>query len=548
MKTGPHKSKSEISRRDSMRLSGLALGGLAMGSTLSGPGTRQARAADEPYDPSQQYSYFEKLEPFYPGTPLEDNEMRITFLGSGFPPPRRAQAEMSVFVEVGPWVAGKPDPDYPEVPVFGRATDSFVFDCGSGVATNYSAMNISPARMDKIFINHLHGDHVSGLGHVYWFGPSCDRKSPLYVWGPGPSGVKSPRPPRRLYDDGTRAFCQNLRDAMRWATESFSFQTTAYVGYDTPSREHWWVPDTRGPVSDDPADDAYALIPIELDWTKYGQKKDDNLAYSNPTTKVRITHFPVIHTRKGSVGYRLEWTTPSGKTMSMVYTSDTKPEHHSVSQGSGVDVFIHEMILPADALMLKTMGITDPTDPKQVNPKVWETAVDATVTVQNSSHTPQGAYGYLLSQMAVPPRLAVATHFTVSDDTILGVEGAKEDMGAIDSVRAHVPGIQWEQSGIIQDNGVHPQLGSGQITWSTDLMVIRVFPDKILVQKGVVDNATYQPYPLASYPNQKPPKYDDGDPNTLYGDPYAQIDRTEEILPTEELPEGSEPTFRQDGY
>jgi len=51
------------------------------------------------------------------------------------------------------------------------------------VCTNYSAMNVATGRMNKIFINHLHGDHMSDLTHVYCFGPSQDRKSPLYVFG-----------------------------------------------------------------------------------------------------------------------------------------------------------------------------------------------------------------------------------------------------------------------------------------------------------------------------------------------------------------------------
>jgi ribonuclease Z len=516
LKTNQPNSKSGISRRDSLKLSGLALGGLA----LWDRGTRVARAGNG-YDPTQAYTYFQGLPEFTPNTPLLPDEMRITFMGSGFPTPRKAQAEMSVFVEVGPWIV----PDSKNNPGYGRATDSFVFDCGSGVSTNYAAMGVPFSRMDKIFISHLHGDHMNDLSHIYHFGPSVDRKSPLYVWGPGPSGVKSPRPPRRLYNDGTRAMCENLRNALRWATESFRFQTTSYAGYDTPARERWEVPDKRGPVSDDDPTDGYALIPIELDWTKYGEKPGDNVAYYNPTTGVKITHFPVIHTRKGSIGYKLEWNG-----LIMVYTSDTKPEKNSIRQGSGADVFIHEMILPADYLTMKTMHLPSV---EQV-PKV---VLDAAITVQDSSHTPQGAYGYLLSQMNIPPRLAVATHFTVSDDT---VELAKT------SVLGHVPYITCNPTdGVIIDDGTHPIPGHGNITWSTDLMALSVLPDRILIQRGVVSDYAYQPYPGAQYPDQNPPKYDDGDPSTLYGNAYAQIDRTEEILSTED---GGEETFRKDGY
>lgn len=515
----------KVTRRDALTASGLALSGLALGGIR--PGT--ARAQDQTYDPARAYTYFDHLDEFTPGTPLEPSEMRITFLGSGFPTPRRAQAEMSIFVEVGPWVI----PDSQNNAGFGRAKDSFVFDLGSGATTNYAAMNISPSRMDKVFLTHLHGDHLNDLAHLYHFGPSMDRKSPQYVWGPRRSGITCPAwgtiPPTD-YDDGTRAFCADLRNALRWATESFSFQTTNRTDWSDPM-PGWVVPDRRGPVADDPPYDAYALVPIELDWTKYGKTPGDNIAYYNPATRVKITHFPVIHCRKGSIGYKLEWDSPYGP-LSMVFTGDTKPEHHSISQGSGVDVFIHEMILPADYLSMKTMHLNDP---KQV-PK-W--VLDAATIVQNSSHTPQGAFGYLLSKMKPAPRLAVATHFTVSDDTV--------DL-AMNSLKGHVPGIVCETSGEILDGGKHPKPGTGQITWSTDLMVLRVFPDKILVRKGVVNDYAYQPYPGAQYQDQGTPKYDDGDPSTLYGDAYAQIDTTEAIVSTEEGGEKGKPTYRKDGY
>ena len=147
---------------------------------------------------------------------------------------------MSIFVEVGPWVPG---PNYtPTYDPYGQASDSFMFDLGTGSSTNYTSMGIAFRKMDKLFAAHLHADHIGDLTQVYCFGPAGDRQSPMYVWGPGPSDVKSPRPPRRLYDDGTNAFCKNLREALRWHTESFSFEKTAYAWY----RDHMPTPGTLG--------------------------------------------------------------------------------------------------------------------------------------------------------------------------------------------------------------------------------------------------------------------------------------------------------------
>ena len=184
-----------MSRRDGLKLSGLALGGLALG---RGAGATCDKPTTPCYptnpDYTQRYTCYDNMTtmdftqtPVIPGTvrptptgtpKLEPNEMRITFMGSCIPPVRRAQAMMSIFVEVG-WENDK-------------ALDQFIFDCGSGCCANYGAMGVGFGRMDKVFLNHLHGDHMSDLTHIYCFGPSLDRVSPLYVWGPGPSGVPSP--------------------------------------------------------------------------------------------------------------------------------------------------------------------------------------------------------------------------------------------------------------------------------------------------------------------------------------------------------------------
>jgi len=104
------------------------------------------------------------LPPFVPGTKLEPDQMRISFMGTSFLP-RIAQQCNSVFVELG-------------------NNDSFVFDFGSGVSSKYVAMGVTYSRMRRVFLTHLHGDHMSDLITLYCFGPSMDRKTPLHIYGP----------------------------------------------------------------------------------------------------------------------------------------------------------------------------------------------------------------------------------------------------------------------------------------------------------------------------------------------------------------------------
>ncbi len=473
------------------------LNGLGASGTVTVPMFYRVMETDPTNAATQRYSYFQNLPKIDPLTPLEADEMRITFMGSMIPlPVRRAQAEMSIFVEVG-W---SNDPS--DVVYGGRARDQFVFDCGAGVSANYAAAVVGFRRMDKVFINHLHGDHMNDLTHIYCFGPAADRKSPLFVWGSKASGVESPPHSNIYYDDGTSNFCATLRSALRWHSESFSFQSTCNSNYVAPTQESWGLPHDPVPVCNDATNDAYAIVPIELDWAKIG-----GVAYSNAATGVTISHFPVIHCRKGSMGYKIDWQTPSGTNLSVIYTSDTKPETNSVEMakngGRGVDVFIHEMVVPPSVWAYKNMGLNAP--PEETDPRYeeYEATVNGLTYVQNSSHTPQGAFGYLLSLIEPQPKLTVATHFPVADDTVAS---------AYMSVTNHCPIVVMGRD----------------IVWSFDLMVLRVFPDRIVQCRAAVSDYSFNP-PVQLPGGLLPPKYNDGNGN---GDPYAQIDTTAEIPPT----------------
>ena len=485
--------------------------GLGPTGTVDVPMFYRVVAKDPTNAATQRYTYFEELPKFNPLTPMETNEMRITFMGSMIPlPVRLAQAEMSVFVEVG-W-----SNDVSDVAYGGRATDQFVFDMGAGVSANFAAAKVGYRRMDKVFINHLHGDHMSDLVHTYCFGPASDRKSPLYVWGSSATGLESPTNSGIYYDDGTINFCAHLREALRWHSESFSFQSTCYSNYVPPTKTSWGLPHDPVPVGNDLPNDAYAIVPIELDWRQVGGQ-----AYSNAETGVTITHFPVIHARKGSMGYKLEWQIPgSTNTLSMIYTSDTKPETNCIVQahngGKGVDVFIHEMVVPPEVWAYKNMGLSGPLHPGDPGYSNFVATVNGLTFVQNSSHTPQGAFGYILSQLGPKPKLTVATHFPVADDTVAS---------AFDSVKAHCPDVEMGKD----------------IVWSFDLMVLRVFPDRIEQCRADVSAYCFTP-PVQMPSGLCVPKYNDGNGSA---DPFAQIDLTTQIPATNS--DGSV-NYRLDGY
>jgi ribonuclease Z len=177
------------------------------------------------------------------------------------------------------------------------------------------------------------------------------------------------------------------------------------------------------------------------------------------------------------------------------------------------------------------MKFTDPGNgnyvPPDVPPDSTSPSVQQTTMVQNSSHSPQGGFGYLLSQIDPRPRLTVATHFPVADDTVAC---------ALNSVQEHCP--------VVQGNVIPPE-GTARMTWSFDLMVITVSRDEIVEQKGYVSDFGFTPWANLPTTTAYPPKYHDSSNN---GDPFAQIDQSTEIPACDCTVTPNKCNYRGDGY
>ncbi len=449
-------SEIKISRRDALKLSGAALGS----ATLTA-GT--ASAAWDPLNPppglTQQNTLFKSLPLFRLGEPLAPDEMRVSFMGTS-PLERKTQMDTSVFVELG-------------------CGDSFVFDAGMGCQVNYTAMQVPSSKMRKVFLTHLHGDHTSDLTYMYCFGPQRDGKSPMYLWGPSKSYVRNPwyKHPQfpqydeepEYFDDGMRAFAKTFREMNRWHSESQSFVGTRWSaaegdGYDVVATELNWATGAReGQWSDN-----LALRDTVFPW------RSDELwvAYHDRLNNVKISYFQAVHDRNGSISYKLEWNG-----LSMIFSGDTRPNMFMVNALTGskmpVDLLIHETVLPPEVWAAAANG-----------GQAGQAAITTAHAVQENSHTPEKGLGWILSQAqraGKAPRLALATHFQASDDTI---------RPALDAVRS------WYQ---------------GPFSIVTDLVVINVSSKRILQRRAVVSD--YSPTPPTVDPRLSSgtvvPKYND---------------------------------------
>lgn len=65
-----------------------------------------------------------------------------------------------------------------------RNGELFLFDCGEGTQVSLKMLNLHWKRINRIFISHMHADHVTGLPGLLMLSSQVDRSEPLYIYGP----------------------------------------------------------------------------------------------------------------------------------------------------------------------------------------------------------------------------------------------------------------------------------------------------------------------------------------------------------------------------
>lgn len=216
----------------------------------------------------------------YPGDPVGPDEIRVTALGTGMPFARRTQASPGWLIETGN--GGK-----------------FIFDLGTSSITNLNALGISHSLLDKVFLTHLHVDHMGDLTSLLGMGLVRGRFTPLRVWGPSSSEPRL----------GTAAFGNAFNKLMAWDVESRRGVVNAGTGW-------------------------------QAEFTEFDFSVNGGVVYEEHGVTIRS--FPAIHIIDGPVGFRLDWNG-----MSVVYAGDGKPSQFTVDNSQDVDILIHEAFVPA---------------------------------------------------------------------------------------------------------------------------------------------------------------------------------------------------------
>ena len=233
--------------------------------------------------------------------------------------------------------------------------ERLLFDVGRGVPTAMSRMGIVPADVTKVFLTHLHSDHVIDLPELYLYPwASQGRTTPFEVWGP----------------DGTKAMMQNLQKA-------FAFDIRI-----------------RRDVDEKFPDSGIKVIATDI--------REGTVYQANG---VKVTAFLVDHGPvKPAFGYRVEY-----RQHSVVLSGDTRPSENLVKFARGADLLIHEV----GARSKQDPIFTGP--PDELLPNSRATRRQAKTILDH--HTDPQEAGTVFGM--VKPKLAVFSHYPGGAATIL---------------------------------------------------------------------------------------------------------------------------------
>ena len=218
---------------------------------------------------------------YYPGTEaLDKKEIRVTACGTGMPSARHKQAATCFLME------------------FGNG-EKLIFDIGTGSVANLAAYMIPYEFLDKIFLSHLHTDHMGDLDAIWAGGWTAGRPGGLKIWGP-----------KGLHPElGTKAAMEGFLDFVAWDKETRSFAITPAPG--------------------------------EIEVHEFDYKAENQVVYNEKG--IKVSTFPAIHTGDGPVSYVVEY-----HGMKVVFGGDTAPNKWFIKHATNADLVIHEAFMVPD--------------------------------------------------------------------------------------------------------------------------------------------------------------------------------------------------------
>ncbi|MDH5690561.1 MAG: ribonuclease Z, partial [Candidatus Bathyarchaeota archaeon] len=203
-----------------------------------------------------------------------------------------------------------------------RKTELLLFDCGEGTQRQMIQAGVGFHRKTKIFITHMHGDHVLGLPGLLQTMSLLDRTKKLDIYGP----------------QGIKAFVEAISQTVRF-TLTFPVQVCEIEADLVCEEKEYKIYATQSDHMNPSL--AYALI----------EKPRPGRFNIEKAKELGVPEGPLWSKLQGGSSVKL----PSGRIVKpemilgaprpgrkIVYTGDTRPSENLVKLAENADLLIHE--------------------------------------------------------------------------------------------------------------------------------------------------------------------------------------------------------------
>lgn len=209
-----------------------------------------------------------------------------------------------------------------------REGELLLFDCGEGTQRQMTHTDISPMKVDAIFISHFHGDHFLGIPGLVQTMSLMDRERELEIYGP--PGVE-----------------EKISSLLKIPTYTLKFEikVRGLNPDEEVFREGYRIKTTKTDHSTEGI--AYALVEDQRPGKFYPERAKELGIEPGPAYS-RLQDGKSVELSDGRVIEPDQVMGPSRPGRKIVYADDTRPSQGIVEIAKNSDVLIHEGTFSAD--------------------------------------------------------------------------------------------------------------------------------------------------------------------------------------------------------
>ena len=204
-----------------------------------------------------------------------------------------------------------------------RKGELILFDCGEGVQRQMIRAGIGFHRKTKIFVTHMHGDHMLGLPGLFQTMSLLDREKKLEIYGPS----------------GIRAFVEAVKQTVQF-TLTYPIEVSEIIDAGVVCEEKEY--EVHATWADHVAPGlVYALIEKPRPG-KFHPEKAKSLGIPEGPLWSKLQSGSAVKLPDGRIVRSEEILGPPRPGRKIVYTGDTRPSKNLIRFAENADLLIHD--------------------------------------------------------------------------------------------------------------------------------------------------------------------------------------------------------------